>query len=865
MRLPWPDLRARLRPSRPRLTSRSLLRAGLAAALVAGVLAVGFGAGYRSANVVLTDDGGYVQKGHRVAHVNAASGGVDAEAPADSATGDTQLQVTQDGSGAVIVVDPTTHQAARLPIDTLTPAPITTAPAGPGLSAAAGGGQAYLLDPQNGTVSQLADGGTTPPVTVDTPVRVDQMVVDGTGTAWAYSTPTGDLFEITGGQLRDRRHAGRPADHSTLTLAGGRPVLYDADTGQATGYGDGPGLVPVNLAVSGGLPAAPQTPPADGSQAAPVLVVVVPATADLVAGDLGSGQVRQLRLPDQSGDRFGAPVVAAGRIYLPNFDKHQVTVLDLARFRVLRKVAVPGNSSTFQVSVQGDRVWVNDPYERRMLTFDSDGHVDPIDKGNGDGVTPERLPGDPEPSASASPAPTQSPGVQDLPAGPTTTPHTTTSAPRPPGARRATVPRLVGLDRAQAKRACQQAGLDCRFAATDTGSGRTDVVLASDPPEGATVSRGSVVNVVYRGPASVPDLVGEKVDQACAGLRAIALDCTRQAAGLAGNASAVGVVTRQQPPAGAAVATGTKVSLSYPALVATPTVGGQPWQTACAIVTQAGLACDATNIGTAPTGTAAGVVVAQAPVPGAGADPGQPVTVQYYGSVGVPNVLGAAPAQACAALQAAQLACVPSDSEQTTQCNVVHGQSVPPGTAAPAGSPVTITYLDACPVTLHKYSQRGTTCDVVCNTKYFDNNKVYLYGVFLGVGGPPPGYAPGRGKNVETDVGSGYPAGAPGSAGLVNVYQFNAPGYPCTVVNSCNAEDTRYYFSAGTSPPDGFHLAGAAFSCFNPNAPQPPGTRPLMAMFDGGRWAWAVQGTAGYTNYLDSGFTKGSFLLCYVW
>ncbi|MBO0868539.1 MAG: PASTA domain-containing protein, partial [Micromonosporaceae bacterium] len=837
MRLPLP----RLRRLRLRLSRRLVLRAGLAAVLAAGALAVGFGSGYKSANVVLTDDGGYVQKGNRVVHVNAASRGVDAEAPSDSTTdGSTQLQVTQDGSGAVIVVDPTTHQVTRLPTDTLAPAPVPQAPAAPGLTASAGGGKAYLLDPKGGTVSQLPDGAGTAPVTVDTPEKVDQMVVDGSGTAWAYNSSTGDLFQISGDKVSDKQRAAHPGDHVTLTLAGGRPVVYDSSTGVGTGYGQGPALVPVVTGISEGLAAAPETPPVEGSHGDPELVVVA-SNADLAVADLSTGQVRQVVLPDQSGNQFGAPVVAFGRVYLPNFTKRQVTILDLATLRVVRKVHVWGASSQFQISVQGDRVWVNDPYERQMISFDANGNADPIDKGHGDGLTT----GDPAPSASTSQPPNQPPGVPNLPPGPTVTPHTTTSQPKPQPPRRVTVPKLVGLTRAAARQACQRAGLDCRFVASNTGTGQTDVVISADPAQGSTVNRGSAVNVVYRGPASVPNVVGEKFTQACAGLQAVQLGCTGQPGALAPNAPAVAVVYQQAPTAGTPLHTGKPVTLTYYSdLVSTPAVVGQTWQAACAYISAAGLACNASNIGVPPPGTANGVVVAQAPVAGAGANPAQPVTVQYYGSTGVPNLYGANPVQACQVLQAALLTCNGSDTEQTTACNVVHSQSIGAGTVVAPGTPVTFTYLDACPVPLHKWNQRNYGCRDACNGNFF-NNQINLWGVYIGIGGPPPGFGPGAAgyqNTAQPDIGSAYPASDAGKGGLMAVYESYKYPQICLATNSCTPDQMKYYLSGNPQPSPGYTSAGPVFSCFNSGLPQPAGTRPLWALFDGRFWVWAVIG-----------------------
>jgi hypothetical protein len=244
-----------------------------------------------------------------------------------------------------------------------------------------------------------------------------------------------------------------------------------------------------------------------------------------------------------------------------------------------------------------------------------------------------------------------------------------------------------------------------------------------------------------------------------------------------------------------------------------------------------GMTCAPVDLG---VGSPAGVVVDQAPAANAGADPKQPVTVRFYGTapVAVPSIVGAGPAAACGALQSAGLVCAPSDSEVTRDVNVVHSQSIAPGTAVRPGTAVGYTYQDTAPVTLHRYKAPAPG-----------------RANFIGTGGGPAGWS------TQSDLGGVYGTGG-GVPGLVPVYEF------CW--SACGAGTATYYFSANPNPSAGYVVAGAAFSCFNPGAAQPPGTRPLHAWFNGTVWVWAVPGSGEAATFAGAGFTD-RFLVCFIW
>src|SRR5262249_19924469 len=245
-----------------------VLRGTLAAALVAGVVAMAFGAGYQASSVQLTDGGAYVQKAFTVVHANAARGATHPQAVQALATGPEGPEVVQVGPDALYVVNHATGQVYRLPTDSLQPQKVDTRSDAPGkLSLATGGGRTYLVDPGRGTVTLLPSGDAGGQrADVPTGGPIDQLVVDPPCAAGGRAArarrgaggSTGERVRTDGAAVVDRRRAGRPGAPATLTLAAGHPVVYDAGTGDVIGY-DPDGGPAVNLAVPGGVAAAPGT------------------------------------------------------------------------------------------------------------------------------------------------------------------------------------------------------------------------------------------------------------------------------------------------------------------------------------------------------------------------------------------------------------------------------------------------------------------------------------------------------------------------------------------------------------------------------------------------------------------------------
>lgn len=535
-----------------------------------------------------------------------------------------------------------------------------------------------------------------------------------------------------------------------------------------------------------------------------LLAVVVPATGELVLADFDSGDVRRTELPDRSAHQFAPPVVHKGRVYVPDLTDRHVLIVEAGAPRVESHVAVPGDSR-FVVSARDDRVWVNDPHSRIVLTFDGSGRSSEIDVGDGADAA------DDKPSKSPTPPPVVPPRRN---------PPKPPRRPAPPVL--VTVPDLVGADYRQA---CEQLRpeLRCVPVAQPDGEGETDRVLSTNPRAGSRIAKGSPVTVVYRGPAAVPDVAGLPSDQACQAIEAARLTCREAPAGLAADGTKVRLVTSQDPAPGSEAATGSPVSIVFPVEIAVPNLVGQPYDVACPV----GLTCVLRDLG---PGQPAYQVLAQSAAPGSGLPPGSPLTLDHYSNPSLPDLRNMSPDQACATLQQLQLVCAPDGTFPTAVPNVVVGQTPAPGSVLPVGTPVAISYAAIGPVVLHRWKKAGE------NVRY------------LAPAGSGP---PGGGWAEQADMGGVYPPTG-GVQGLVPVYQFqrNTGGY---------------YYSQDPNRPNGEYGPGAAvFSCFA----QPfSGTRPLLRMYNPQlvAWAFAVQGSAEYQIHLGQGYTEFHSVICYIW
>lgn len=131
------------------------------------------------------------------------------------------------------------------------------------------------------------------------------------------------------------------------------------------------------------------------------------------------------------------------------------------------------------------------------------------------------------------------------------------------GQRPVTIPRLVGMGRADAERALRRAGLELGDVDERPGAEARGTVLEAEPRPGQVVPEGSAIDlVVSAGPAELlmPDVVGRSAAEARGTLEQLGLVVGTVDTDSASTLPS-GVVLSQIPAAGAAVAPGTSVFL----------------------------------------------------------------------------------------------------------------------------------------------------------------------------------------------------------------------------------------------------------------------------------------------------------------
>jgi PASTA domain len=599
-----------------RLSRERLIRSGLVLALLAGVLAVTIGTGYRSSEALLDSASAWLPRDGELVRVNAVTGDVDAQAAAavELATGTQPFEAVQVSPGVVYVVNNETGEAWRMPTDTLQPQPVL-----PDQDAAAAGdrqlagdaGQAYLLDEQgNLSVLEAPDQGPIGPVPLPPDVQLDQLHVDSTGTAWALSGQRGELYEVQGVTVRAAHPIPQPGQPALLTLAGDRPVVYQPTAGVAAMFGpDGvrrvDGLVPAN-----------ERDVHLSSADEPVLVVAVQSSGELFKVDFEEAQGSpRVQLRGRAGARFGPLVVASGFVYLPDHRNRHVVVVELGSLREVRDVAVPGTADIELVARDG-WVWANDPYGA-LFSFDRDGQPRELDDGGDE-------PAEPEPDQEQPEQPQPSP-EQPLPEQPAPPPaQEEEEEPEP-----VQVPDVAGQDRIAACEQIEDAGLECEPVAEVRAGCPSGQVISTDPAAGSPVPPESTVTVTFcTPPRTVVPASGATVDETCVAVQAAALTCQPVVAGYAANTGEFHRVVSYEPAAGTEVDAGTAVTVGYleqPASVAVPSVVGMDPTAACQTLQTVFLQCSPVADFQTPT---VGIVQQQNAPAGTAVPPG--TAVQYF-------------------------------------------------------------------------------------------------------------------------------------------------------------------------------------------------------------------------------------------
>ena len=279
-----------------------------------------------------------------------------------------------------------------------------------------------------------------------------------------------------------------------------------------------------------------------------------------------------------------------------------------------------------------------------------------------------------------------------------------------------TVPNVVGLTASQATQTLRNDHLTVGSSTTQSSRATKGNVLSTNPKAGASVAKGSAVNLVVSGGPNIPTVVvpsvqGKQLTQAIQALQAANLGYTIK------NVSSnqpEGTVLSQNPAAGTKVLETRKVQLtvSMQTSVSTPSVIGHSPASAGGILTQAGLTVG--NQSSACSSQPSGVVSAQNPAPGVNVQPGTSVNlvVSSGSCVSVPGVVGQSQNAATAAITSAGLvanATFDTGCANGAQPGNVDSQNPGPNAQVNSGSTVNISVCQPATTTTTTSTTTTTT------------------------------------------------------------------------------------------------------------------------------------------------------------
>ncbi len=421
--------------ARSRSRSRGSIAVSLALLLGGGstVLVLGQSAG--SAVLHLDDVGAWLASGAKgiVSHINGPSGRADASVTINGAKGH-HLTVAQDGS-SVLVTDTDTGQVSR--IDPAGLAVTVQQQFGPGVTVVAGAGQAYVIDKPAGRVSRI-DPTTLDvlgaPVAFGSPIGDAGLTTDGT--LWVALPAQGQLVPVHQGIAGAAVPVARPGDQLSMTIADGVPVAVDATTPALVAVRDGRAAPPLRLPPPAGsgrkLLVAPSV---DGH----LLPLIVDTTTTMLLADLTAGTVRTVELRSQDPSaQLGAPVVAGGRVYVPDSGKGRLLVYATGPNRFETPITVTPGAAELTVFVRNGTVWANDQNGSHAVMVRPDGQAQQVEKytpdvaGSASTTPPRALPRQvvvPPSQAPRSQPPIAVPPRRDTPQVPVTGPSPSPSRP----------------------------------------------------------------------------------------------------------------------------------------------------------------------------------------------------------------------------------------------------------------------------------------------------------------------------------------------------------------------------------------------------------------------------------------------------
>ncbi|MGH9089957.1 MAG: fibronectin type III domain-containing protein [Acidimicrobiales bacterium] len=373
--------------ARPRALrgNRGFLTVGAAVAVLAGSLAIAFGAPEHSKLLNLLTGHGWLSTSQpgQVALANGETGQLDFRLNVNS-TGD-PLDVVQSGQNALLI-DGRTGEAGSIDVGNLKvvndrhlstgslgtagePDAINQVLPGPG-------GTFYVVHRRTGRidVSDPVSGQTV--ATTQVGAGLSPSVVDGSDSLWTERKSTGAMtsLDYQGGKLQAhevKSSVVAPGDDVLLSSVNGTPAVLDQSRSLFFLAPRGvPGTAVSLPRTAGRQPIV--APTVQGS----VVPLCVGGKVVLIKGEESS----VVDLNGRSGDHLGAPVPFAERVYVPDLSDGEVVVLSDSGQQVGTPIKVASGSAPISVDVQNGALFINDPDTPTAYSVASDGQVNRIDK-----------------------------------------------------------------------------------------------------------------------------------------------------------------------------------------------------------------------------------------------------------------------------------------------------------------------------------------------------------------------------------------------------------------------------------------------------------------------------------------------------
>jgi len=388
---------AAMRAVASRLSSSRLVVIGVVVTLVLGTAGFLIGRGETGLRLLIQAGDAWLptNKDGSVTHVDGQTARPTAQVLLKGAAGH-QLAVSQVGE-QVLVLDQTTGVLVRInPAQLLLGA---QAKVGTGSAVVAGIAATYVVNYAAQTVQRI-DPVTLhqlgPTVSLPWP-PAPGAVVDSAGTLWLPIPSRGAVVPVSPAGLGRPVLVGAVGADVVMTSANGVPIAVDRTARR---------LTPVSLAGAGNARTLPAgigigtksliVPAGSGSPNVPL--VNPNGQPSLVIVNLTTGASHTASLgASVAGDRFGPPLQAGPRVFIPDYSTGQVLVYETSLGLLGSTIPVLSHPGVFTAEVIDGIAYFNDPNGNRAVVMTPDGVVHIISK-SGPHV-PKAHPGPPPPPA----------------------------------------------------------------------------------------------------------------------------------------------------------------------------------------------------------------------------------------------------------------------------------------------------------------------------------------------------------------------------------------------------------------------------------------------------------------------------------